>query len=120
MWLHASWVHLGMNLWVAWQLWGRVRMRELVPGVAIAMLVPDFCLCDIPTVGLSGLLFALLGVMWYRFRNKGRIQVLMWTLLLFSLGAWALGAAVNPFIHLWCYSTGLAAGVLVRPSWKRI
>lgn len=119
MWMHASFIHYGMNLWVLWQLARLNPWRHLLAACAAAMLVPDFCLTATPTVGLSGMLFAAMGMMWYRFRDIRRSQLYFGALLALGLAAWALGAPVNPFIHIWCYAAGTVIGILIRPSWKR-
>lgn len=116
--LHASIMHLAMNLWVLWQLMKCMAWKRLAAAFAVGAVIPAFCLTHLPTVGMSGALFAALGMLWYRFRDFTRSQLYFGALLAFGFAAWAFGAPVNPFIHLWCYAMGFIIGFLTRPSWN--
>ena len=118
MFLHASFIHLGMNLWVLHQLLRHVSWKGLAAAFATGALIPGFCLTAAPTVGMSGALFAAIGMMWYKFRDFRRSQAYFCALIALGFAAWALGAPVNPFVHIWCYAIGFIIGILTKPSWK--
>ena len=94
----------------------RMSIAALLTAYAIAVAVPAFVLSTTPTVGLSGMCFALIGLPFWRVRRK------------LYYNAWAVGfiAITSIFnhiaaaLHLWCLFMGEAVGFLNAPvPWRR-
>lgn len=102
---HANVVHLGMNVWAILYLvfLFRVDIWMLLLAVLSAMVVPDILIGNVPTVGLSGVVFFILGGIVNIVSNK--YKYLLSNFVFIAMGlvlphiAWG--------IHLWCFLCGL-------------
>lgn len=110
---HANLLHAILN---AWCLLSVVFIYDtslwrLVIAYIIAVSVPSFCLSDIPTVGLSGVVFALFGSISFEVERKAYYQ--LWMLAYLVVGF--LFPNTNAWVHLYCYIAGVAIALLNKP-----
>ena len=88
------------NLFVLWNI---KQKMDAVSGFLIAVaasFLPMFT--DKPTVGMSGLLFAMFGIMWGERRNfKGFLKAGMPVILIMMAIP-----GINGLLHLYCYLFG--------------
>lgn len=112
MWLHVGVVHALLNVWCLLSVvfLFRVGVGMLLLAVGIAVSVPCFALADIPTLGLSGVCYALLGMVSWQVARKRRWH--LWVVSFIVAGLLIPGVAVG--VHVWCYAAGVVAGVLVN------
>lgn len=110
---HANILHALLN---AWCLLSVVFIYEtslwrLALAYIIAVSVPSFCLSDIPTVGLSGVVFALFGSISFEVERKTYYQ--LWMLAYLVVGF--LFPNTNAWVHLHCYGAGVVVALLNKP-----
>lgn len=102
--LHANVFHAAANLWCllsAVFLRG-AGLRGLAAAYAVAVSVPGFLLSEKPVVGMSGMVFALFGILSARTARKARYHAWMCA----CIGAGFLLPAVCGTVHLYCYAAG--------------
>lgn len=101
---HVNVWHFLCNMIVLWSVNGRMETWKAILIAVVASYIPTWY--DKPTLGLSGFLFALFGIMWGR---VGRFKDCMKK----GLPVIALTIAmpgVNGLIHLYCYVIGYIVG----------
>lgn len=110
---HANIVHLGVNVWSLLYIvfLFRVGLWMLLLGMLSASLVP-IAFVSVPTVGLSGVIFFLLGSITSAVRGKPRY--LANNLVLIIFGSFLPNIAWG--IHLWCFGCGILYSLCV---WMR-
>lgn len=111
--LHASFLHAAINSWCLLSIIFRydISWRYLMIAYAIAVSVPDCLLFSTPTVGLSALCFASMGMILFKVKRK-----LFYNLYLcILLAAGFIAPGVNGWIHLYSYVAGLLVGCLDAP-----
>lgn len=130
---HTSILHASLNAWCLLSIvfLHEVSWRRLAAAYLIAVCVPDFILnlpdirhllsdntslltthySLLPTVGLSALCFALLGLIAFNVGRKLYYQFCMAIYILLGF----LFPFVNGWIHLYSYLAGLFVGLLVMP-----
>lgn len=111
---HASVLHAALNAWCLLSIvfLYDVSWRRLLVAYLVAVCVPDFALSSLcPTVGLSVVCFALLGLVASEARNKLFYNFCIIFYLFFGF----LLHFINGWIHLYGYIAGLLVGVLVMP-----
>lgn len=118
---HATFLHAFMNVWcllsVAFVF--PISIWSLVTAFGIAASFPIDTLCDIspifaftmPTVGLSGVCFALMGRIAFMVKRKWYYQ--SWLAFYILLGF--IFPNVNGWLHLYCYLMGMFVGFLNKP-----
>lgn len=121
--VHVGAVHLGLNLWVLWQV-GRAYERLVGPGrVVLVYLVSGIfgfafstALSPGLTAGASGAIFGLTGALLavaVLTRQKQLGRFLFSALLPFVLATFALGALAPGFINNVAHGGGLAMGFVL-------
>lgn len=105
---HANIFHLLCNLLCLWMLRCPLYLPLTIPIALICSFLP--CISTEPTMGFSGVLFAIVGVSWGRSHKflrmcKYNLPIILITLLIPN---------VNALIHLYCMMAGYLAG-LVQP-----
>jgi len=107
---HANIFHMAVNVSCLYIL--HVRTRHLITGLILAYLMTYFpSLTSEPTMGMSGAVFAMLGLIWGESTETFRATVRkLWTLIVIPF----LIPNVNASLHLWCFLSGYAAGLLYR------
>lgn len=96
------------NLFVLWSIRNKMNVIAAYVIAVAASWMPMFS--DTPTVGLSGLLFALFGIMW---GETG----LLWKCVKTGVPViiiMMLFPNVNGLLHLYCYMAGFIIGLIVR------
>lgn len=116
---HVSIWHCAVNVWclLCMVFYYDTEALELAAAYAVAVCIPGYCLNSAPTMGLSGALFALLGMSILKVARK-------WILLGWCAFYIALGFAlpgVNALVHLHCFLAGLALSLVFTPTdiWNR-
>lgn len=104
MFVHVNVWHLICNMLVLWSVRGRMEVSSAMFIAVVASYLPTWY--DKPTLGMSGLLFALFGIMWGR---TGRFKECMKKGLP-VIGLMLLLPGVNGLIHLYCYLIGYIVG----------
>lgn len=101
---HANIFHLLANLLCLWMIYCRLH---LLPAFAVAV-VCSFLPCFVaePTMGFSGVLFAILGISWGRVH---RFKDMLWRNKWFLVIPMFI-PHVNGFIHLYCLVGGYFVG----------
>lgn len=84
---------------------------QLIAAYAIAITIPQLCLYDKPTVGLSAIIYALFGIISLSSRRKVIYNIFV--VVCISIGF--LFPYSNALIHLYCYIGGFVVSVLTTP-----
>lgn len=114
---HANIFHALCNVWCLLSIvfTFSVPLWLFLAAFGIAILIPPFLLSATPTMGLSGVCFALLGMMMWQVRRK--VYYTSWALAFIVVGF--LFPQVNALMHLYCYVAGQMVGFLNAPvPWK--
>lgn len=132
---HASVVHALVNSWCLLSIVFiyDVSLTYLIIAYVIAVTFPAGTLCAVfssagyPTVGLSAICFALLGMVFFQIKRK--LYFMAWLLSFFTVGCILpplcslIGISVtypNSIIHIYSYVVGLFVGFLNSPApWIR-
>ena len=111
--LHASFLHAAINSWCFLSIIFRydIKWWHLAIAYIIALAVPNCILFTIPTVGLSALCFALLGMIMFKVKRKSYYNIC----LSIYIAAGFIAPGVNGWIHLYSYMAGLLVGCLDAP-----
>ena len=118
---HASWLHTLLNGWCLLSVafvydisLGRILAAfvaaSLFPVDSLYTLLHNTNLC-VPTVGLSGVCYVLMGSLAFMVRNK----LYYHSCLLLYIGIGFLFPNVNALLHLYCYTAGIMLGFLTNP-----
>lgn len=110
---HANLLHATLNAWCLLSVIFiyDISLWRFVLSYIIAVTIPSFCLSGIPTVGLSGVVFALFGSISFEVQRKAYYQ--LWMLAYLVLGF--LFPNTNALIHLYCYLAGGVVALLNKP-----
>lgn len=135
---HASLLHALVNCWCLLSLvfYYDVSLCYLLiayatavtfPVGTLAAVVPAASAAGVPTVGLSAVIFALLGMVSFQVKRKALLH--SWVLSFIAVGyllpflgslCGLMVAATNSTIHLYGYVAGLIVGFLNSPApWQR-
>lgn len=111
--IHASFLHALLNTWclVSIAFVYCLKWWQFIVAYIIAVGAPGFCLSTTPTVGLSVVCFALLGLI--ALSVSRRLYYNLWIGAYLVLGF--LLPSVNGWIHLYSYVAGLMVGLLTMP-----
>lgn len=110
---HANLLHALLNAWCLLSvvfIYDTSVWRLLIAYI-IACTIPAVCLSDVPTVGLSGVVFALFGSISFEVERKAYYQ--LWMLAYLVVGF--LFPNTNAWVHLYCYIVGLLVALLNKP-----
>lgn len=109
---HAGVIHLSLNLWcfLSCVFLADITAAALMASFLIAFTVPVYS--DVPTVGLSGVCYALLGFIMLNARNKISYNVYILTSIIIPYII--LPHAVNSFVHAYCYVVAIALSIIVK------
>ena len=118
---HASALHALMNAWCLLCVVFRydVSLWAIISAFVIASLYPADTLYSIftldsltiPTIGLSGVCYALMGYIAFKVARKAYYH--LWLAFYIVIGF--LFPNVNGWVHLYCYVVGLLVGYLNKP-----
>lgn len=112
--IHANVWHMACNLFV---LWGIRNRLDTIPAYIIAVAMSWMPMwVDKPTTGMSGLLFAMFGIMWGRTGMawkcvKTGLPVILTMMLIPN---------VNGMLHLYCYAAGFTVGFLCEKYIRKL
>ena len=120
--LHASFLHAALNAWVLLSVVFifDISIFPILTAFIIASTFPINFLHDLmpcaetlllPTIGLSGVCYALMGRVAFMVQKKWTYQAWM----AFYIGVGFLFQNMNGWIHLYCYLVGLVIGFLNKP-----
>lgn len=121
--LHASLLHALINGYVLLAIVFRydITIHRLLLAYAVAASVPADTLAGIaptmriPTVGLSGIVFFLLGSISFQVQRKAYFQ--SWMAFYLIVG-WIM-PGINPMLHLYSYIAGLIVALLNKPIYRK-
>lgn len=110
---HTSLIHAAVNAWclISILFLYDVAWWHIIVAYLIATFAPDVVLSSTPTVGLSAVCFALLGMIAYQVKRKLYYNCCM--AIYIALGF--LFPFVNGWLHLYCYVAGLFVGFINMP-----
>lgn len=110
---HANFLHAAVNAWCLLSLVFsyNVSSWQCLAAYAIAVAVPSFVLTAQPVVGLSGVCFALIGLMSFSVRRRLYYQA--WAAAALAIAFFFSNAAA--LLHLWCYAMGVLMAALTTP-----
>lgn len=110
---HASFIHAAVNAWcfISILFLYHVTWRRLLAAYIIAVAAPDFVISSVPTVGLSAVCFALLGLIAFQVKR----QLYYNGCMVLYIGLGFLFPFVNGWLHLYSYVAGLFVGLLTMP-----
>ena len=118
---HASFLHAFMNIWCLLSVvfMYRISLWSLLMAFAVAISFPVDTLhsilplysLTIPSVGLSGVCFALMGRISFMVRRKWYYQA--WLAFYIILGF--IFPNTNGWLHLYCYLMGVFVAFLNKP-----
>ena len=110
---HANFFHAALNAWCLLSLvfFYNLSLCRLAIAYFIAISIPDCCLFYTPTVGISGVVFALFGSISFEVQRKTYYQ--LWMIAYLVLGFFFPNT--NAWIHIYCYFFGLVAAFFIKP-----
>lgn len=121
---HASIFHWLVNCWCLLSLvfYIEVSIRQLIYSYIIASLFPvatlyvlfDAHILTTPTMGLSGVCYALIGMVTPQVARKR--EWLTWLAVGFAVSC--IFPLINQFVHLWGFILGLGIGYLTQCTKK--
>lgn len=126
---HASFLHALLNCWVLLCLvfYYNIGIGKMLLAYLVAITVPTSYLCSSSTVGLSSVVFCLLGMTSWLVKRK--LYYHCWIASFVAIGfllPWLCSlcgltvAAPNNSLHIYCYVVGLLVGFLNSPApWQR-
>ena len=109
---HANALHIFLNLWcfLSCVFLADMSAGKLFAAYLIACTAP--ALSPVPTIGFSGVCFALLGFVLWKSRNK--LEYNAYVLLGVVLPLVVVPHALNNLLHLYCYAVAVILGALQR------
>lgn len=110
---HVGIVHALLNAWCLLSVVFiyDISLSRLCLAYIISVFIPSICLSATPTVGLSGVVFALFGSISFEVERKAYYQLWM----LAYLVAGFLFPNTNALVHLYCYMAGGVVALLNKP-----
>lgn len=104
---HANILHWLLNVWcfLSCVFLADVSFRNLLLAYLVACSVP--ALSSTPTIGLSGVCFALLGMIMWKSANRRTYNLIIGVTVLSMVAL--CPKAVNNVLHIYCYLLGVAA-----------
>lgn len=130
--LHGDLIHLGFNMYALWlagtiveRWYGSLRFAAFYLACAAAGSTASFVFGgDIPSVGASGAIFGLFGVLLAAGRvhrpvdhqSRGLVSQLMFLVLINIVFGFASGGSIDNAAHLGGLAAGLWLGALVPPT----
>lgn len=117
--LHANFIHMFLNslsilaTWIVMQRFFRKLYFFLVPfALAVATSFIPLCIYAQPTVGSSGVIYAMIGMIlpYFRFKNS---KVLYLTVCISLLASFLIPKS-NFWLHLFCLSGGIVFTVIYK------
>lgn len=110
---HVNLLHCLFNAWtllaVAFLL--RPKPIMLMMSYIIAISIPTLCLSEVPTVGLSGVIFSLCG---YAATIVRTTKLWLWVMAV-NIAVGFVIPCINGWVHAYCFSCGLLVGLLIMP-----
>lgn len=111
---HANALHLILNVWcfLSCVFLADISAGKLLAAYIIACTAPVFS--PVPTIGFSGVCFAMLGFIQWQSRNKLSYNVSVISCIVLPL--LLLPHSVNSLLHAYCYASAIIVGLLSQLS----
>ena len=122
MFCHVGFIHLAMNMFVFYQLYDVLHKKLglfLLPSCVIISFVSSFlCEYSIPTMGASGIIFSMIGMVFafYKFEKKAYITNSIMFALSFIIGYFT---HQNILLHFVCMVAGFIIGLIIKNNGQR-
>ena len=109
---HANFFHALCNVWclLALAFYYDIEDWELLLAWLIACSVPSVAMASQPTVGASGVCFALMGIVFYKVARKR--YYLAWIIPMVAVGFLIPGMAAT--LHLYCFTLGITVSLVLQ------
>lgn len=123
MFVHANPIHLLLNVIMFFQMnaffyYDTANKRMVyISSFLISVFMARVCTMELPTVGASGFLFAVLGYICSMTTTKCAI-INISSLILYSVIGYIIGV-FNYKLHIFCFVTMLLVGFILRYAHKR-
>jgi membrane associated rhomboid family serine protease len=115
---HAGFFHVAINLFCLLSIvfLTRVRMGRLLLSLLVCFTLPvdtmgAFVPMTVPTVGLSGAVYFLLGTFLFEVRERAYYLLC----IAINLGIGFFNPASNFWLHLYCFVIGLLWALITKP-----
>lgn len=115
---HANLFHALLNAWclLSMVFIYKVSLLRMLFAYTVAVTMPvdtlgEFLPLESPTVGLSGVVYALFGTISFEVARKRYFQCWM----LFYIAVGFIFPNTNAWLHLYCYLCGFIAALLNKP-----
>lgn len=105
---HASLMHAAFNLWclLSFVFVTRISWPWFAVAFVIAVAAPDWCMAQVPTVGISAVGFALAGLIAHKVLQPTKYIAMCAATIIVSAALPGISAG----IHLYSYAAGLLVG----------
>lgn len=109
---HANFFHALCNVWclLALAFYYDIEDWELLLAWLIACSVPSVAMASQPTVGASGVCFALMGIVFYKVARKR--YYLSWIIPIVAIGFFIPAMAAT--LHLYCFTLGITVSLVLQ------
>ena len=109
---HANFFHALCNVWclLALAFYYDIEDWELLLAWLIACSVPSVAMPSQPTVGASGVCFALMGIVFYKVARKR--YYLSWIIPIVAIGFFIPAMAAT--LHLYCFTLGITVSLVLQ------
>lgn len=110
---HANILHCLFNAWsvLAIAFIFRPAPFMLILSYVIAISIPSCVLTDVPTIGLSGVVFSLFGYLTTIVKYRKTWLAVMVAQLAFGF----IVPSINGWVHVYCFFCGLLLGLINMP-----
>lgn len=114
---HTNILHLILNVWCFLNIifYYDIKISTLVLAYIVCSLYPVNIIETAPTIGLSAICYYLLGIVYFKVKQKLYYQII----IAFYLVLGFVFPISNSIIHLYSYIIGFIVGFINTPLWKK-
>lgn len=115
-WFHSGIIHALLNVWCLLSIVFiyNVSIFRMLTAFVVSASVPASLIGDIQVIGMSGICYALLGLLSFSVNRKLYYQVYLWSAILFGLVLPNIAVGV----HAFCFAIGTFLSLLTTPIFK--
>lgn len=114
---HDNIFHLILNAWTLLSVVFayNTTLNNIIAAFIVASTIPECCIYNNPTIGMSALVFYMLGAI--SFTVKDKIIYQLWMMAFIAIGYYI--SNTNFAIHLYTYAVGVISALFTEPIIKR-